>query len=178
MIRDLNALPQHYRTQSGGVSPELAGTLARIATGAAIGGSQGDTPEERILNAFLGAGLGAALSKRLAVKVMDAYKSSRLADETGAINLGRFGKKQEDVPYQPNYMRMKTTLSTEQYIRTLYEAIKTDIAEQGRYIRSHVQMDAEAIAMLKDGRMTPDRILNFQRGTVLNDSQLDRKSVV
>src|SRR4030095_5279063 len=65
-----------------------AGLLARMALGAAAGGTQGATAEDRVRNAFLGMGLGAALSGKLAARLRDVYKESALADESGAFNLG------------------------------------------------------------------------------------------
>src|SRR4029453_16588821 len=84
-----------------------AGLLARMALGAAAGGTQGDTAEERVRNAFLGMGLGAALSGKLAARLRDVYKESALADESGAFNLGAFRKRPagqaSETPFQPNY---------------------------------------------------------------------------
>lgn len=47
-------------TRPGQTSPEVLGTLAGGGTGALVGGTQGDTPEERALNAALGGAAGAA----------------------------------------------------------------------------------------------------------------------
>lgn len=172
VIQELKALREKLG-EKGAISANLAPILARVAIGAAVGGTQGETVEERLANAFLGAGLGAALSRRLAVRVSEAYKSSRLADEKGAIDLRRFTRKaQAEVPFEPNFRRIETTPEATRYIKNLYDVIKTDIAEQGRGIQPHRQMDAAAKTLLKDGTMTPDRILGFRPGTILNDAEL------
>lgn len=59
---------------SGRISPELLVPLARSAVAGTIGYATGDTPEERVQNALIGAGIGLAaspaLAKRLAAQVL------------------------------------------------------------------------------------------------------------
>lgn len=48
--------------------------LARTVVGAVIGGSQGDTPEERLRNGLIGLGMGAFASKAIINKMVDSLR--------------------------------------------------------------------------------------------------------
>lgn len=57
--------------EAGAVDP---GMLARMAIGAVIGGTQGDTPEERVTFALIGLGIGSVASKRVAKTLVARLK--------------------------------------------------------------------------------------------------------
>lgn len=152
------------------------GMLARMGLGAALGGSQGDTPEERIRNAFLGIGLGAVLSKRLATRLGEAYKTSGLADETGAMNVGAFTKKPSvqasEQPFQPNYQRIRATPEVLATMKNIHRAMKDDILARRGAARTNDARVQEGLAMIRDGKMTPDRVLNLGDKEMLTDAEM------
>jgi|GEM_PF-6755144 len=73
----------------GSVNIALVAALSRAAFGAAIGGYSGDTPEERVQNALVGAGLGAVLSpalmRRVGTKILDHLESRFAVARTEVI---------------------------------------------------------------------------------------------
>jgi hypothetical protein len=71
---EVEAAMKHYLgDQAGKVDPT---TLASMAVGAMLGGTQGTTPEERVTYAFAGL-LGGALAKRFATNVVEAVRRSK-----------------------------------------------------------------------------------------------------
>ena len=161
--------------ERGGADPAL---LARMALGAAAGGTQGDTPEERIMNALVGMGLGATLSKRMAIRLRDAYRESGLSDESGAIDFSKFRRPsaaaQEAVAeaeYQPNYARLSITSDVVAFSRRLHEQIKGQILEARGGVKTHDATVAAAQELITSGKMTPDRILTFGPEEVLSREQ-------
>jgi hypothetical protein len=159
--------------QMGSVDPSL---LARMALGAAAGGTQGDTPEERIRNAFIGMGLGGAMSKKVATRLAQVYRESGLADESGAINFDKFRPTRARVtdaeqPYQPNYTRITATPEVTRLMKQIHRAVRDDILEARGETRSNELRVREAVDMIKSGKMTPERVLSLGDREMLTDSE-------
>src|SRR5262245_45228859 len=68
------------KSEGGFVDPLMA---AHMVVGAAVGGTQGDTPEERIRNMLIGMGVGAA-SSRISKRVIESLKKDapRVLDDS------------------------------------------------------------------------------------------------
>lgn len=66
--------PKPFLNQKGEISQEALYTIARAAVGGAIGLTQGETMEDRIANAVMGAGAGAALKPALLRKLVDGLR--------------------------------------------------------------------------------------------------------
>lgn len=69
--------------ETGAARPEALLALTRAAVGGVLGGSVGETPEERVRNALIGAGLGVVASGSIAKRIVQAVR-----DETGALKPG------------------------------------------------------------------------------------------
>ncbi len=153
-----------------------AGMLARMGLGAALGGTQGDTPEERIRNAFLGIGLGAVVSRRLATRLAEAYKTSGLADETGAMNVGSFTKKPSvqagEQEFQPNYQRIRATPEVKATMKNIHRAMKEDILARRGAARTNDLRVKEGLQLIDDGKMTPERVMTLGDKEMLTDTEL------
>jgi hypothetical protein len=152
------------------------GMLARMGLGAALGGSQGDTAEERIRNAFLGIGLGAMVSRRLAQRLTDAYRQSGLADETGAINVNAFRPKPSvqagEKPFQPNYQRIEATPAVKATMKNIHRLMKDDILARRGPARSNDLRVQEALQLIDQEKMTPERVLTLGDREMLTDTEM------
>lgn len=73
---EVMARGQAFLNQSGEIKPEALHAIARAAVGGALGLSQGDTMEERIANAVVGMGVGAALKPSLLKKLVGAMQNA------------------------------------------------------------------------------------------------------
>lgn len=153
-----------------------AGLLARLAFGAAAGGSQGETPEERILGAFVGMGLGATLSRRLATKMAEAYKGSGLADESGALDFSKFKSRPRVMPgdeaFQPNYQRLVLTPELSRFSKNLHQMMKGEILERRGKPRSHEATVLNAETLIGEGKMTAERLLTLEGEAVLSRDEI------
>jgi hypothetical protein len=79
LAKEINANPEKYLKpkgmgEKGEISPEVLHGIARAAVGGALGITQGDTMEERVTNALLAAGLGAAAKPSLIKKLIPALE--------------------------------------------------------------------------------------------------------
>lgn len=160
--------------ETGGLNP---GLLARMAVGAAIGGTQGDTPEERITSALIGMGLGAAagrIAKRVAETIRRDPAAAPVLDPTNTKVTGWSQRPavQGSETFQPNYARIETTPQTTRVMKNIYRAAAGDIAEQGRGVRTFKQTDKAAMELLTSGKMTPERIVAFEPGTILSAEEM------
>lgn len=72
--KERSTLEEIVKGQGGEISQDAVYTLARSAVGGALGLTQGDTTEERITNAVIGAGIGAALKPSLLKKLVGAME--------------------------------------------------------------------------------------------------------
>lgn len=89
IYREVEAAMKTYMgNQAGRIDPAL---LAHMAVGAVIGGTQGTTPEERLIYAFTGL-VGGVLARRLTSNIMGAIRSapdaSRILDPSNPVNAG------------------------------------------------------------------------------------------
>ena len=150
--------------------------LARLALGAAAGGTQGDTPEERILNMFLGMGLSAALSPRLARGVITAYKESRLADETGAVNFGAFRPRPavqaSEQAFQANVERLAGTPELLRLTKNIHRMAQEEILARKGQPKTTGETVQAAHNLIIDNKMTPDRILSMGADEMLTREEM------
>jgi hypothetical protein len=166
--REQRAGEQRQRTTDLGLTGERGSTsvstvtaLARMAVGALVGGSTGDTPEERVRNAFLGAGLGALLSARLAKAVIQNVSKEpilkTLRDESGIIRI-------------PNFRTIETSEKVKGFMRRMAddEVFQKETERQARGVRSHDETDAAALRLIKAGRFRASRVLDADEGTIWN----------
>lgn len=160
--------------EAGKIAP---GLLVRMAVGAAIGGTQGDTPEERIAYALAGMGLGAAssgLARKMAAAIREDPKAAPILEPTNPRVPGWSTRPavQPGENFQPNYARIETTPQTVRVMKNIYRSAAGDIAEQGRGVRTLAMQDTAAMEMLRSGKMTPERIAAFEPGTTLTGEAL------
>ena len=166
-------VPEARAREAGKVD---TGLLVRMALGAAAGSTQGDTPEERIVNAFLGMGFGAAFSKRLAVKLAEAYKTSGLASESGAIDFSKFRARPKMQPgeeaFQPNYQRLALTPELSRFSKNLHRLMKEEILSRKGKPKTHDATVIAAEGLLSDGKMTAERVLQLEGDAVLSREEI------
>jgi hypothetical protein len=153
------------------------GLLARMALGAAAGGAAGETPEERIMGAFAGLGLGAALNRRLAQRIVEGYKASGLADETGAIDLSKFTLRRPAVqageqPYQPNYARLVLTPELKHFSVKLHRLMKEETLARAGGVKSHDVTVERAHTLIRDGDVTLERLLDLPEDAMLTREEM------
>lgn len=133
------ALPS-WVTEEGKIQMGTFIVLGRAALAGTLGAMTGDNPETAIRNGLLAAGIGAALSPKLArilaeqiakPEVMDAMKSAlTLKGEEGAVNL-RFPKRGQGENPSPNTARMGASKEAKQLVRGINEKL----SEAGRLDR-------------------------------------------
>lgn len=160
--------PEGGEILSAGLDPTRVPLLARAAIGGLLGGATGDTPEERIRNAFLGMGIGAVLSRTMAQRTAEALK-----DQSGAL----FFAKRPRVdplrePYQPNYNRIKAEADVKRLMKNVYRTFKEPIVEQQRGVRTHAETEAAALDLIRSGKVTPERILGLEPGAIATAEEL------
>lgn len=147
-----------FRAIPGYAEPQL---LAQMAAGAIAGGTVGDTPEERITNAFLGMGLG-AVAPQLAKAAWRSYKSSGLADESGALDFSKFVKRPRVTAaeqVQPNYARIDAPHDVKALMKNVHRALKEQITEAQRIPTSHDETTRAAHRMIANDEVSIDSIL-------------------
>lgn len=96
----LSSQAQRMADEYGGINPAVLMPIASSAMGGTIGAATGDTPEERVANAFIGMGLGAAagsapglvqlikktpVSKEVSEAAQTAWKSLQLLENRRAF---------------------------------------------------------------------------------------------
>lgn len=150
-----------YMGERGTAQVEM---LTRVALGALLGCASGETEEECVRNGLVGAGLGAALSRRLAPKLAAAMR-----DETGGFSWARRPRvSATEQPYQPNYNYVKAEADVRRLMKNVHRMEQDAILEQKRGVRAHKETEASAARLIREGTMTPERILKFEPGTILN----------
>ncbi|WP_230682046.1 hypothetical protein, partial [Streptococcus pneumoniae] len=75
----LSSQAQRMADEYGGVNPALLMPVASAAMGGVIGVATGDTPEERVQNALIGAGIGATPFG--VAKLVQAVKNTPVGDD-------------------------------------------------------------------------------------------------
>ena len=81
----LSAQASRMADQYGGIDLAALIPVARSAVGGALGYASGDTPEERVRNALLGMGFGAAASPALAKRLAAAVINAPVTREVGRM---------------------------------------------------------------------------------------------
>lgn len=137
--------------------------LGRAAVGAGIGGAVGETPEERLRHAFLGAGLGVGLNPVLIRTVKKLAKDPEvfryLKDESGAIRMGKRPPFPEPPPVKADELQ------------TLAKDYRAAVEESTRGVRPHEQAHAEADLMRAAGRFSVEDVKAIMPGTAMNDAE-------
>ena len=173
--RSEEIIKQEVRISGEGGSIDTA-LLARMALGAAAGGTQGDTPEERMFNMFLGMGFGAALSPRLARGVISAYKESQFADETGALNFGAFRPKPamqaSEQAFQANVERLTGTPELMRLTKNIHRLAKEEILARKGQPKTTGETVEAAHNLIIENKMTADRILAMTTDEMLTREEM------
>lgn len=150
--------------EEGRVSLSTVTLLAKMALGGLVGGSTGDTPEERLRNALAGMGLGALLSQRLAASVIRAVRHPRvlatLRDESGVIRI-------------PNFSKIEASEKVKAFMREMAqdEGFQKEIERQARGVRSWDETSKAALALIKSKKFRAQMVLDAEPGTIWNAEQ-------
>lgn len=156
----LDLIPKEPRLmdEAGRIRVATMARLGEIAAGAVLGAQFGEDPEERLRNAFAGAGivgLSAPLIRKIAGFVMEEAPRLR--------NLVRAGKPTAEAsPYPPEI---------QQQLDRLFARYDELLAAARRGERPHAQALLEAEQMIRQGRMTLEDIKALRPGTAMNDSE-------
>jgi hypothetical protein len=156
-----NQQTARYLGEQGSANVEL---LARMAVGALIGGSTGDTPEERIQNGLLGMGLGAILSRQLARTFVERLKQRGPVGEPGPTF---------NVILIPNLRWIEASEKVKTFLSEITQesALAKEVEAQARGVRPRAETEAAALRLIKGGRFRAQKVLDFEPGTILNAEQ-------
>jgi len=146
-----------------------AGTLVRMALGALAGGATGETPEEQIRNGLIGAGVGAALSRRTATHLAAALK-----DERGGVDITKIFRRrptgelitprvQAGEQYQPNYERIAAEGDLRRLMVNVHRQFAEQITAAQRIPTTHRETTFEAARMIEKGEVSVQSILDNEK---------------
>jgi hypothetical protein len=149
-------------SQEGSQNAALMFMLAQASLGAAVGGVQGETADEKIRNAMIGAGLGALVSPatvKLMMKATDMLRgklSPEVASTAVRTTEGPLASAPAVRPHTPQTL-------AQQYA----DAVIT--ARRGGP-RTHPEVQAEAQALIDQGHVSMDTVRAIAPGTTLEDA--------
>jgi len=139
--------------------------VARIVAGAVVGPLLGDE-EDRLRNAFIGAGLGAAMTPELLKKVTDLVveqksaltKPARTEGQKAAIAAAQEASKERSW--------------TPSQFRALYNKELEDYHVAGHHTRHDNEVKAGGYLMVELGHISPGSIRRMMPGTTMNDAEI------
>jgi hypothetical protein len=165
-------------TAAGEVDPGTLFLLTRAAVGGLAGATQGETPEERIMNALLGAGLGAAagpVARLIAAHAGPALERAGaiMRDETGAVRMSgpEWRRRQGPAETVPNMQRVVADAGVKQILRNVYANLITPTGVKKTEGATFKAIQKDAQVLLDSGKML-DRVLAWDKDYVPTDVEL------
>jgi len=164
------------KDQGGEISNDMMYTLARATVGGAIGMTQGDTMEERISNAVLGAGVATALKPALLKKLIGAFErvAPREAKVIKSFDPPSLDVTAKGVPRKPPKSAGPLTVATEDQAKAFLAADPTAIEVGKKAIKVNWDEigDAQAIDdVVKKLTKLNEESIDFARRGVQSDTK-------
>ncbi|MGE5766033.1 MAG: hypothetical protein ACM35H_02540, partial [Bacteroidota bacterium] len=161
--------------QEGKISAGTLFAISRAAIGAVVGAETGEDPYTAARNALIGAGVGLALSPKLATRIVDNLENPQIREslmnaitlhgETGSVNL-RFPKRAVGENPSPNTARMGVGTEAKALVRGINEQLQ----QAGLLKRSVAQTHEMTREAAKHSRFnTVDGVLSLDSTTLSLD---------